>query len=143
MADTVYIAHRRDDTGEEQTIKTHSEQTAAMAAGFAIEPIKPVAYAAGTRHDDGKYQPSFQARMRDPRIRAPHAFCGAQEVRERYGLKCAGLMMAYVVAGHHAGLPDYGFKSDIADDPTLCGCLQRTAEDYSACRDELPSPRGS
>ncbi len=136
------IAHRREDTLEIQTVQQHSRQTAELARQFAVQPLKPLVFAAGILHDVGKYQPRFQQRIRGDRsIRAPHALCGAQEARQYYGKGIAFLMLAYVIAGHHAGLPDYGSKGDIAEDATLCGTLRRTVEeDYSRYRAELDIP---
>ena len=135
-----YIAHQSEDHSRKQTIQEHCQQTAGLAGRYAIQPAQAIVEAAATLHDVGKYQPSFQARMRDPSIRAPHAFCGAQAAKERYGMGCAGMMMAYVIAGHHAGLPDYGSKADIASDATLCANLIRPPEDYAAYRAELEPP---
>lgn len=134
------VAHIRENTGEEQTVKQHCEETAALAASFATDAMKPVVHAAGLLHDVGKYQPAFQRRIRDHTTYAPHAPCGAQAAKESYPPGCARLMIAYSIAGHHAGLPDYGSKSDVEGEPTLWGNWRRKTDDYQAYRAELPAP---
>ncbi len=134
------IAHKRSDTGETQSIRTHSEQTATLAAGFAIDELKEIVSACGILHDVGKYQPSFQRRIRGESIQAPHALCGAKAAKAHYPKGPACRMMEYVVAGHHAGLPDYGGKADASTFPTLCGTLRRSAEPFEIYREELSTP---
>jgi CRISPR-associated endonuclease/helicase Cas3 len=56
-------------------------------------------------HDLGKYKPGFQSYLRGEGCRVPHSSVGAIYARQALGM--AGLLHAYVVAGHHAGLPDY------------------------------------
>ncbi len=137
----LYIAHRREDSEDIQTIQQHSEQTAVKAAAYAIEPMKQLVFAAGIFHDVGKYGANFQRRIKgDQTIHAPHALCGAQAVKRYYGKGPARRMMQYVIAGHHAGLPDYGDKSNIPEDATLYGTLKRDTDDYSAYEAELAIP---
>ena len=136
------IAHIRKDTHETQTIKQHSENTALLAQSFAVRPIRQLVLAAGILHDIGKYQSRFQQRiLGNHNIQAPHALCGAQTAKKYYGKMIACPMLAYVIAGHHAGLLDYGSKSDIPEDATLCGTLMREVQDdYSRYETELAIP---
>ena len=134
------IAHKRIDTGETQSIQLHSEQTAALAAGFAIDELKELVCACGILHDVGKYQPSFQRRIQGEPIQAPHALCGAIAAKAHYPNGPARRMMEYIVAGHHAGLPDYGGKADASTLPTLCGTLHRSTEPFETYREELTLP---
>jgi len=138
VTDQIPIAHRQENTNRVQTIREHSEETAALAASFCVEEMKETVYASAMLHDVGKYQRSFQCYIRgDHRKRIPHAVCGAKALSERYPAGLASQMMEYMVAGHHAGLMDYGSKSDIADDPTLCGTLIRKTEPFDGYRTEL------
>lgn len=75
------------------------------------------AYLAGLWHDLGKYRPRFQNYIRqasgfeaDAHIenkpgRAPHSTAGALLASERFGAR--GRVLAYLIAGHHAGLDDW------------------------------------
>ena len=134
------IAHKRIDTGETQSIQSHSEQTAALAAEFAIDELKGIVSACGILHDVGKYQPSFQRRIRGEPIQVPHALCGAKAAKAHYPKGPACRIMEYVVAGHHAGLPDYGGKADASTLSTLCGTLRRSAEPFEIYLEELNPP---
>lgn len=135
----IYKAHIREETGEVQTVKQHSENTAALCREFAIPPLKDILYAGGLFHDIGKYQKSFQERIDGAKIRVEHSLCGAIAAKKHYkGL--AGLMLSYCILGHHSGIPDGGYKNDTFDLPTLCGRLKRECGDYSGYLEELELP---
>lgn len=61
-----------------------------------------LAQVAGLLHDLGKYSQAFQQRLRGSNIRADHSTAGAKIAVERWGK--LGKILAFVVAGHHAGL---------------------------------------
>ena len=63
---------------------------------------------AGLLHDLGKYTPEFQARLRGDTTSVDHSTAGAAEIlRLTSGLdNMIGQLIAYAIAGHHAGLPD-------------------------------------
>ncbi len=86
--------HRLDD---------HLRHTGDRAAGF-LERVGLAHFgrAAGLLHDLGKYTEKFQQRLRGgPRVN--HSTAGAKIACERYpGI--IGKMLAFGVAGHHAGL---------------------------------------
>jgi CRISPR-associated endonuclease/helicase Cas3 len=46
-------------------------------------------------------------------------------------------MLAYCIAGHHSGLPDYGSQIDVETDGTLQARQKKIPEDYSAYKSEL------
>jgi CRISPR-associated endonuclease/helicase Cas3 len=70
---------------------------------------------AGLWHDLGKYRPAFQAKLRatdgaDAHIegfahRVTHSHAGALHAIEKLG-PLRGELLAYLIAGHHVGLPD-------------------------------------
>ena len=89
-----------------------------MAADFAVNfDSQGWANMAGLWHDLGKYSSRFQTRIKrksgyDPEAhieggegRPNHATAGALHACEHLGAK--GRLLAYLIAGHHAGLPDW------------------------------------
>ena len=66
---------------ETQSLRSHLEGTARIAESFAVTPWKEVAYNSGLLHDVGKYQSSFQKRIRGASIRVDHSTCGAIEAK--------------------------------------------------------------
>lgn len=109
-----YYAHT-DETDERnnwQLLQTHLEGVAHGAASFAAPfAAEDLALAAGLLHDLGKYSLKFQRRLRGENIRVDHSTAGAQKAEKIYG-RALGRILAYVVAGHHAGLQDYGSPAD-------------------------------
>lgn len=135
-----YIAHRNEHTGLIQTVKEHSENTAALCREYAVPELKEFMYAVGLLHDCGKYQTSFAKRINGANIRVEHSTCGALAAREQYEVFPMALMMAYCIAGHHSGIPDGGFPNDDKDKLTLQGRMHRSFEDFSAYKEELALP---
>ncbi len=76
----IYKAHVQEQSGDIQTVKEHSENTAALCREFAVEPMKDLLYIIGLMHDIGKYQPAFQQRINGKKIKVEHSICGAQEI---------------------------------------------------------------
>jgi len=81
--------------------------------------------AAGLLHDLGKSKPGFQAYLRGERGSDPHSGEGARYAREHLG--GAGKLLAYCIAGHHAGLPN-GLGSVVGKPATPLGDRLQTAE---------------
>lgn len=136
-----FIAHIDDSDKKFQTIEEHCKSTARLCYEYAITDLKSFMYAIGLMHDIGKYQDSFQKRIRGSNIKVEHSTCGAKGVEEIYpNLYPMGLMMAYCVAGHHSGIPDGGVLSDSSDMTTLCGRLKRNFENYDYYKKELYFP---
>lgn len=112
-----YYAHSLPGRPPEewQPLEQHLKNVAEMARGFA-EPFRAGewGYLAGLWHDIGKYSQEFQTRlmdMNDPEAhieakpgRPDHSTAGAQHVSSTF--KDTGKLIAYAIAGHHAGLPD-------------------------------------
>lgn len=132
-----YIAHRNETLGTVQSVKVHSEHTAALCAEFAVQGWETYLYNIGLLHDIGKYQPDFVRRIQGENIAVEHSICGALAAKVHYHLMPLWLMTAYCIAGHHTGIPDGGFPNDDAGMSTLLGRLKRRAGDYSAYQDEL------
>lgn len=137
----MYIAHKNEILGKEQSVKEHSENTAELCKKFAVSDWKSIAYATGLLHDVGKYQKSFARRIAGENIRVEHSICGAQAALDHYGEnKFFAWMMAYCIAGHHTGLPDGGSPGDSDEMTTLQGRRKRSMEDFGAYKKELTLP---
>ena len=90
--------------GRWQPLSAHLDGTAALAAAFLQSVgLAEVGRVAGLLHDIGKYTDQFQARLEGSRRRIDHAAPGAKLAIDRYG-NALGKMLAFCVAGHHAGL---------------------------------------
>ena len=107
----IFNAHINEETNEGQTVKEHSENTALLCRQFAIPILKDFMYAMGLLHDVGKYQLSFQRRLKGENIRVEHSTCGAIVAKDLYPNVLA-LLMEYCIAGHHSGIPDGGYIND-------------------------------
>lgn len=137
-----YKAHINENTKEVQTIKEHSENTAALCRQFSIPVLKDVMYTIGMLHDVGKFQMDFQRKIDGENIRVEHSACGAIAAKEMYPDDAIGLLMEYCIAGHHSGIPDGGYKNDTCDLDcrTLCGRLKRQFGDFSIYKKEFSFP---
>jgi CRISPR-associated endonuclease/helicase Cas3 len=58
----------------------------------------------GLLHDIGKASTVFQRRVRGEEVRTDHSTAGARQAVQKWGE--VGKLLAYCIAGHHAGLPD-------------------------------------
>ena len=65
---------------------------------------------AGLLHDLGKYNPAFQARLNGSKEPVDHSTAGAAVAcgRATGDDRIVAELIAYAIAGHHAGLPDMG-----------------------------------
>lgn len=118
-----FIAHvRKKEDGTwapPHRLSDHIEETARLAEAFAAE-FNSGAWgkAAGLAHDAGKGRLLWQrylklksgydeeAHLEVKNGKVPHAIHGAELVEQLYG-KGIGRILAYCIAGHHAGLPDW------------------------------------
>ncbi|MEW6446034.1 MAG: CRISPR-associated helicase Cas3' [Pseudomonadota bacterium] len=116
------IAHAARLPGTEQwrephDLAAHLLAVAELAADFARGYGADWAGLAARWHDLGKYRPRFQRYIRlasgfeaDAHIKgeagkAPHSTAGALFACEQFGL--VGRVLAYLIAGHHAGLDNW------------------------------------
>lgn len=131
------IAHFSPDDGRAQSLTDHLRETARRAGEFAAN-FGAAAWgrAAGLLHDDGKASPAFQRRIRGADIRVDHSTPGAKYAVERLKApKGVGKLLAYCIAGHHAGLSD-GNSGD--DETCLAKRLTRGAPSPGHLAAELP-----
>ena len=122
MSRSISLAHVSQDASgrwREHSLESHLEAVSQIAAGMALLfGAADWAALAGLWHDVGKYRPAFQARIRrvsgyDPDAhiegaenRPDHSTAGALHALAAAG-PLAGRLLAYLITGHHAGLPDW------------------------------------
>ncbi len=84
-------------------LSKHLYGTADRAAAFAAKfGAADFGHVVGLLHDIGKYSQQFQDRLRGSRKRVEHSTAGAKMAVERWAH--TGKLIAFGVAGHHAGL---------------------------------------
>ncbi|MDL1978963.1 MAG: CRISPR-associated helicase Cas3' [Deltaproteobacteria bacterium] len=139
-----YYAHSLEGEPPEkwQPLEEHLKNVAERARLFAESfGAGDWGYLSGLWHDLGKYSEEFQQRLgvpegNDAHIetkpgRVDHSTAGAQHAFKL--LKDKGKILAYAIAGHHAGLPDG--KSN--NDSCLIKRLEKRIHDYSSCQDQI------
>ncbi len=119
-----------------EPLEVHLREVALLAARFAAGfEAQPWGELVGRWHDLGKYSAAFQAFLREAngfeahleeyRGRVDHSSAGAQHAVQTVNLW--GRLLAYVIAGHHAGLADASGSS-----ASLAARLDKPVEPYSA-----------
>lgn len=135
-----FYAHstQRADKADWQLLHQHLLAVGAMAAEFAADfGGQILARPTGQLHDIGKYTEPFQARLQGAPGRVDHATWGARVALKRYG-PLFGHLLAYGIAGHHAGLANgRDGKSRTSLQDRLTGLLP---ELLPAWQEELPLP---
>lgn len=108
----MFAAHSIEGRPEEewQPLAEHLRAVAGLAAARGAKfGAGEASSLAGLLHDLGKYSAAFQRRIRGSGERVDHATAGAQMIRDlaRGGMdRGTAELLAYTIAGHHAGLPD-------------------------------------
>ncbi|MFC3032693.1 CRISPR-associated helicase Cas3' [Pseudoalteromonas fenneropenaei] len=101
-----YFGHsgNREDKSDWQPLKDHLCRVA-LGAEFNSQYFKAakLSYLAGLLHDLGKYSREFQARLEGAPNQVDHATAGAKIATELLPSPF-GNLIAYAIAGHHAGL---------------------------------------
>lgn len=123
------LAGRPQD--EWETLPTHLAAVAALAGDFADAfGARDWGELAGGWHDLGKYSDAFQAYIRrtgdteagerdqQGSKRVDHSTCGAQHAAAAYPGH-VGRLLAFVIAGHHAGLADFTSGDESSHGSTL------------------------
>lgn len=141
-----YYAHTKPgdpDHNNWHRLEAHLRDTANLASRFgAAWGASDWAYFAGLWHDIGKYSDEFQGMLRkvncedahiESRARVDHSTAGAKHAASALG-KVAGKTLAYVIAGHHGGLPD-----GESVDSCLRSRLQKEVPSITNCPPELLS----
>ncbi|MBI5635155.1 MAG: CRISPR-associated helicase Cas3' [Nitrospirae bacterium] len=140
------IAHISED-GRVHSLREHLEGTAKLAAEFAGEfGCGEWGRLAGLWHDLGKYSPAFQKKIHaaadsgkeahiEAKARVDHSTAGALNAEKQMGL--AGRILAYIAAGHHAGLADW--QADQTGRAALSQRLQTKSLLDDALQGEIPN----
>ena len=139
MNNMLRIAHvSESEPRRTQTLINHLSGVDALAAQFAAAfDAADWAALSGRWHDFGKFSDEFQCYIRqtsgfeaEPALGAPrrvdHSTAGALLAVERFG--SLGKLLAYVISGHHAGLPD-GSAADNAGNSALDNRLRRAKDE--------------
>lgn len=142
MKEEELLAHvRQDENGEwhEHSLKTHLEGTARFAEEFAaVFGLQTLAGIVAKVHDYGKASQKFQDKI-DPELhvnpQVDHSTAGAQFLVEQYGEQI-GVLLAYIVAGHHGGLPNGKDEHE----SSLSRRLKKSVEEYRSRIPAIPLP---
>ncbi|MDR1062530.1 MAG: CRISPR-associated endonuclease Cas3'' [Azoarcus sp.] len=138
----MYYAHSTNDLSERdwQPLCGHLHGVGKLAAAFAAAfGAETIAEAMGCTHDLGKYTLPFQKRLRGSSSRVDHSTLGARIVRKRFG--SIGLLMAYGICGHHAGLANgKGEGKRTSLDERLKTSLPALQEIWEEWEDEVSLP---
>lgn len=125
----LFYAHSKENTDSEkwQLLEVHLRQVSKIASIFAEDLCNgDWASSAGLLHDLGKYNPAFQnyisqqADWEEPldsiktAKKVDHSTAGALLALEKF--KAMGVILSYVITGHHAGLPDWYNKIGVGGD---------------------------
>lgn len=109
--DKEFYAHSTDlpDKSNWQPLGEHLEGVARLAEEFATAfGAREWGRCAGLLHDAGKATESFQRRLEGSSQRVDHATFGARQAQENTGQ--LGVLLSYVISGHHGGMPDGGMQ---------------------------------
>jgi CRISPR-associated endonuclease/helicase Cas3 len=142
-----FYAHSMEKRPPEdwQKLIVHLANVAELAGGFAsFFGAAELGRIAGFLHDLGKYDRDFQLYLlRENGLlpegvsapaRVDHSTSGAKTAFGRFDPLINGIL-AYVIAGHHAGLPDYSAADGASAESCLSGRLDRYAK-------KVPLPDG-
>jgi CRISPR-associated endonuclease/helicase Cas3/CRISPR-associated endonuclease Cas3-HD len=134
----MYYAHStiNPDKSDWQPLQKHLTNVASLSQQFGNDfDAGELAYVNGLLHDLGKYSQGFQQRLEGARIRVDHSTAGAIKATELFEdhLNLLGKIPAYVIAGHHGGLLNYGSIVE-----GLCNRLQKKdIPDFTAYQSEI------
>lgn len=116
------IAHVAED-GRCHALKDHLTTTARRSSEFAEEfGAAGWGLLAGLWHDFGKFSSDFQKKICGANLRVDHSTAGAIYAVEKFN--AIGRILAYLISGHHAGLPDWQTETS-----GMPGLAQRLAKD--------------
>ena len=133
-----YYAHSKEGEplSEWHRLETHLTSTGLLAKEFArVFGADAWGELIGLVHDVGKASEAFQRRIRGSSEQVDHSSAGAQLLHEQYG--SIGTMLAYLVAGHHGGLPNYALTGELTP---LAERLAKPIEAFGAYEELINIP---
>jgi len=125
---------KNHDKSDWQSLRDHLQGVSYLAADYA-SPFggSELAALAGLLHDIGKYSEAFQRRLEGSPHKVDHTSAGAREAVSLFG-PFWGRLLAYLIVGHHGGIPDWDDASPYSVHARL---VKDGLEDYSAWESEL------
>ncbi|GAB2690757.1 CRISPR-associated helicase Cas3' [Paenibacillus thermoaerophilus] len=133
----MYYAHRTDSSDKSgwQKLTDHLQNVSAKTSEFAsVFGAGKWGAIAGLLHDAGKFSKAFQRRLNGSPEPVDHATAGAQYIDKAWNQAKIARILAYIIAGHHAGLADFG--SDASDERTLSRRLLKSVEPFKEALEE-------
>jgi CRISPR-associated endonuclease/helicase Cas3 len=135
MSEPKFYAHSLEGEAPThwQVLEEHLLCVARLAARFAEAfHSESWGYCAGLWHDLGKYQAEFQQRLLGTQVSVEHSGAGAALAFKKS--KELGMPLAFVIAGHHAGLANH-----VSSEPGLPTPLQeRLKQNAPTLEETLP-----
>lgn len=130
-----------------QLLKDHLINTANLAEKLGKDAgISELARTTAMLHDIGKYSSAFQARLNGSNYKVDHSTAGARTAIQLFNNndveKWMATIVAYCIAGHHSGLPNYGSIIDVGTEGTLLARLdpkKKKLEDFNQYKTEISS----
>src|SRR5690554_5783180 len=104
----IYYAHYNKEKEQYQTNEEHLINVGNLTKHFAQQfNAEYFGYVCGLLHDVGKNSIEFQKRLLGEGPRVDHSSAGAREAKKFFN-KAMGILLGYIICGHHAGLMNYG-----------------------------------
>jgi CRISPR-associated endonuclease/helicase Cas3 len=118
---------------EWELLEDHLRDVAKLAGKFADAfGAGKWGYLAGLWHDLGKYSPAFQAKLRGEHFQIEHTGAGAALAKEK--IPVGWQTLAFVIAGHHAGLANLNDRGDSGTSTPLVDRVDRAKAMLAKCR---------
>lgn len=134
-------AHSENEKGQMHLLTDHLKAVAKMAGELAAPFQSGIpAYYAGLWHDLGKFNPEFQAYLKETRRQGPdHKAAGALLAKRHCSI------LGLLIQGHHGGLPALknfrGWLDEKASDPAVAKALQHARQALPGLEpDSIPFP---
>lgn len=116
-----------------EPLERHLQDVAELAGAFADAfGAQEWGRLAGLWHDLGKYSREFQAKLRGEHFQIEHTGAGAALAKEK--ISVGWQTLAFVIAGHHAGLANLNDRGDSGTSTPLVDRVDRAKAMLAKCR---------